>query len=92
MVSMKSKLKTRNTLLFLSFVLPAAIYMTLMVIFPIIYNIAISFRDINLMNFAQGGSSFVGTEVYKTIFKDPLLWISMKNTLVFTIWCLIFQW
>ncbi len=88
---MKSKLKTRNTLLFLSFVLPAAIYMILMVIFPIIYNIAISFRDINLMNFAQGGSSFVGTEVYKTIFKDPLLWISMKNTLVFTIWCLIFQ-
>ena len=71
--------------------LPAAIYMVLMVIFPIFYNIAISFKNVDLMNFARGGSEFVGLQVYKDIFEDPILGTSLKNTLVFTFWCLLFQ-
>lgn len=81
----------RKKLVFYAFVLPGAIYMTLMIILPICSNIIMSFQDVNLMNFASGERHFVGLVMYKDIFGEKVTWAAMKNTLWFTFWCLVFQ-
>lgn len=91
---MKSKNKgvfAKRRIVFLAFVLPAAIYMFVMIIIPIISNIVMSFKDVNLMNFAKGTAQFVGLDVYKEVFSNKVLWTSLRNTLVYTLWCLLFQ-
>ena len=76
---------------FYAFVLPGAIYMTVMIILPILSNVIMSFQDVNLMNFASGDTHFVGLAMYKDIFQDKVMWTAIWNTLWFTLWCLIFQ-
>lgn len=65
--------------------------MTLMIILPIIYNITMSFQNVNLMNFANGHKAFVGFDIYKKVLSADVFGVALKNTLVFTFWCLLFQ-
>ena len=81
----------RKKMTFYAFVLPGAIYMTVMIILPILSNVIMSFQDVNLMNFASGDTHFVGLAMYKDIFQDKVMWTAIWNTLWFTLWCLIFQ-
>ena len=81
----------RKKLVFYAFVLPGAIYMTLMIILPICSNIIMSFQDVNLMNFATEERHFVGLAMYRDIFSEDVTWVAIKNTLWFTFWCLVFQ-
>lgn len=67
------------------FVLPALIFMLAFVGYPIIYNILLSFRDVNVMTFSQKIKPFVGLKNYIEIFQDPTMKISIWNTFVFTI-------
>lgn len=53
--------------------------------YPIIYNILLSFRDVNVMTFSQKIKPFVGLKNYIEIFQDPTMKISIWNTFVFTI-------
>jgi len=88
---LKADFFTRKKLVFLAFVLPGALYMTVMILLPIGYNIVISFKDVNLMNFARGGSIFVGLDTFQEVFSEKLLYTAIWNTLVFTFYCLLFQ-
>lgn len=81
----------KKKLVFFAFVLPGAIFMAVMIIYPILYNILMSFKNVDIMNFATGDSQFVGLSMYKEIFSDEVTGIALKNTLMFTIWCLLFQ-
>lgn len=81
----------KKKLVFFAFVLPGAVYMAAMIVYPIFYNVVMSFKDVDIMNFATGASKFIGLEMYKDIFDDKVTWIALKNTLVFTFWCLVFQ-
>lgn len=73
------------------FVLPAFIYMLVFVGYPILRNIILSFQDVTAFNLVQGEKHFVGLSNYINIFKDSVFRTSLKNTLVFTICCLIAQ-
>ncbi len=88
---MKAGYFSRRRLVFLAFVLPGALYMTLMILLPIGYNILISFKNVGLMNFARGGSVFVGLETFQEVFSEKLLYTAISNTIVFTLLCLLFQ-
>lgn len=81
----------KKKLTLFAFVLPGAAFMTIMIIFPIISNIIMSFKNVDLMNFATGDSHFVGLKIYQKICRTEVTWIAVKNTLVFTLWCLVFQ-
>lgn len=74
-----------------AFVLPAAVFMFLMIVIPIIYNIVMSFQNVDLMNFAKGDKKFIGFDMYKKIFQNSTFKIALKNTLSYTFWCLVFQ-
>jgi len=67
------------------FVLPALIFMLAFVGYPIIYNVILSFRDVNVMTFSNPIKPFVGLKNYMEVFKDPTMKISIWNTFVFTI-------
>lgn len=77
--------------MFYVFVLPAAIYIAIMIVIPIFYNIVMSFRNIDLMNFRSGESVFIGLENYRELLTDRTFRTALFNTFSFTVWCLIFQ-
>ena len=81
----------KKKMVFYLFVLPGAVYMTLMIILPICSNIIMSFQDVNLMNFASKERNFVGLAMYQDILREDVTWVAVKNTLWFTFWCLVFQ-
>lgn len=74
------------------FVAPALIFMLCMVVYPILYNIRLSFCNLNVMTFKGNTSAFVGLENYRKIFfDDPVFLQAMTHTFQFTIRCLIIQ-
>lgn len=75
----------------LLFVLPAFLYMMIFVGYPIIRNIILSFQDVTAANLVRGVKSFVMFENYTELFADSVFQTSLKNTLVYTLMCLIVQ-
>ena len=74
-----------------TFILPGFIYMLVILGYPLIYNIILSFKNVNVKTFASGESVFVGLQNYINLFNNPTFLLVLKNTFVFTICCLIFQ-
>lgn len=73
------------------FVLPAAIFMIAFLLYPMLFNIDISFRDLTASNLLSGDARWVGFDNYKTIFGEPLFWKAVRQSLVFTFVSLVFQ-
>lgn len=88
---MNNKRVRQRTLEAYAFILPGVIYILAILGYPLIYNIILSLKDTNVKNFAKGTSKFVGMQNYVQLFNDPTFILVFKNTIVFTIACLIFQ-
>ncbi len=59
--------------------------------YPLIYNIILSFKNVNVKTFASGTSVFIGFQNYIELFQNETFRLVLKNTFVFTIFCLLFQ-
>ena len=75
----------------LLFVFPALIFMACFVLWPIISNIILSMQNVTVMNLTKPDKAFVGFDNYLRLFHDPVLGLSVWNTLFYTVFCLIFQ-
>lgn len=75
----------------LCFILPGFVYILIILGYPLIYNVILSFRNVNVKTFASGTDVFVGWDNYLALFSNPTFRMVLKNTFVFTICCLIFQ-
>jgi len=73
------------------FVFPALIYMAVFVGYPIISNIILSLQDVTVRTINSPVKPFVGLNNYVELFMDNVLRTSIINTLIFTVFCLIFQ-
>ncbi|MDQ0297988.1 multiple sugar transport system permease protein [Salibacterium salarium] len=73
------------------FVIPAVIYMLALIGYPLIYNIILSFQDIDLQALNTGDGSFLGFSNYIDLIHDSVFWISVKNTLLYTVGSVVFQ-
>ena len=73
------------------FTLPALIFMLFFIGYPIINNISLSFTDVSVMTLANKVREFVGFRNYAELFMEPVLRISMLNTLIFSVACIVFQ-
>ncbi|WP_042352427.1 carbohydrate ABC transporter permease [Bacillus massiliigorillae] len=73
------------------FVLPAVLFMLLLVGYPLIYNIFLSFLDVDISNLASGEKSFIGIDNYKTLAETEGFSISVVNTFIYTIGSVFFQ-
>lgn len=72
------------------FFIPALIFVLIFMIYPIFYNIFISFQDLTLMNL-KTGSQFIGLDNYTKILSTDKFYISLENTLIYTVSCIFFQ-
>ncbi|MFC5711779.1 carbohydrate ABC transporter permease [Thalassorhabdus alkalitolerans] len=72
------------------FLLPALLYVLIFMIYPIAYNIILSFQDVTLMNLGAGGS-FIGIENFVQVLQNPLFLTALGNTLIYTVSCIVLQ-
>lgn len=87
----KKNLSRKESLTGTLFVLPGLLYMLLLIGYPIIYNIVISFQDVNVMTIKNKEAVFVGLDNYKHLFQNDIILQVMKQTFIFTFWCILFQ-
>jgi multiple sugar transport system permease protein len=73
------------------FVIPAILYMLVIVGYPILYNLMLSFQNVDIMNLASSVKQYVGFDNYKDILHRSVFWISLRNTTVYTIISILFQ-
>ena len=73
------------------FILPAFIYILLVMGYPMIYNAVLSLKNMDVKNLKSGTSVFIGLQNYAELFGNETFQLVLKNTFVFTITCLIFQ-
>ena len=80
--------KTRKRLLPYLYVAPATFLFCLLMLFPMLTVLRYSLMDGAI---TKKDASFVGLQNYVTIFKDPVFWQSVGQTLYFTIMSVIFH-
>ena len=85
------KIATKKKLEGFLFVLPGFLYIMLILGYPLIYNVILALRNVNVKTFASHTDVFVGIENFKVLMADPTFQKIFRNTLVFTFGCLIFQ-
>jgi len=85
------KIATKKKLEGYLFVLPGFLYILLILGYPLIYNIVLALRNVNVKTFASHTDIFVGLQNFKMLFADPTFRKIFRNTLVFTFGCLLFQ-
>lgn len=73
------------------FVVPALIYMIVLVGYPIVNNIILSFQDVNLRTLLSPDKPFAALNNYIQIFKDAVFRTALWNTFVFTVGSLVVQ-
>lgn len=73
------------------FILPGFFYLLLVVGYPLVYNFVLSFKDVNVKNLSNGTSKFIGLQNYIELFQNPTFLLVLRNTIIFTIACLVFQ-
>ena len=59
--------------------------------YPMIYNVVLSLKNMDVKNLKSGTSVFIGFRNYAELFGNETFLLVLKNTFVFTIACLIFQ-
>ncbi|MSS14475.1 carbohydrate ABC transporter permease [Porcincola intestinalis] len=91
MTAKKRRSNGRRTREAYGFILPGVLYMLVVVGYPIVYNFILSFKDTSVRNLATGTSKFIGFQNYIELFHNPTFILVLKNTFVFTIGSLIFQ-
>jgi multiple sugar transport system permease protein len=73
------------------FVAPAALFLLAFMIYPILFNIQMSFRDMRAINLLGPGAPFAGLENYAAVISDPQFLDAVRNSVVFTVFSLLFQ-
>ena len=81
MSSTKLTLEQKDSRLGVKLVLPSVIIIGLLIIYPIFYNIYLSFFDVKL----NGDAFFIGVKNYANVLSDPTFWASVGVTFLFVI-------
>lgn len=73
------------------FLMPALVYIVILGIYPLFYNISLSLRDVNFVTYVQGTARFVGLDNYRDLLGNVFFRRTFTNTLVFTGLSIFFQ-
>lgn len=73
------------------FLAPAVVFITLIMLYPLGYNLYLSLHDVTVGNFATGTAPFVGLEKYGEVIGNPTFRSSLLTSLLFTAGSLVFQ-
>lgn len=67
------------------------IYLAALVGLPFMFNILLSFQDVNMMNLTKLDRPFVGLRNYREVFDNPYFGMIVWNTIVFLVLSTVFQ-
>jgi multiple sugar transport system permease protein len=73
------------------FILPFVIFCLVLLLYPVVYSLALSFREATVETFVSGEMPFNGFTQYQTALADPLFWRALTNTLLFAFFSILFQ-
>ncbi len=73
--------KTREEILGWMLILPALLIILSLILYPILYNIYLSFFNVNL----DGGNTYIGLDNYKNVVFDSSFWNSVMTTIIYVI-------
>jgi multiple sugar transport system permease protein len=81
------RLKVNRSWLAFWFMLPAAAFLLLFLTYPLILGVWLSFTDARI---GRGGD-FVGLENYEWLWGDSVFWLSVFNTVLYTVVASVFK-
>ncbi len=87
-------MNTRKLLIAVSpylFILPFVIFCLILLLYPVVYSLALSFRDATVETFVSGEMPFNGLTQYQAALADPIFWKALINTLLFAFFSILFQ-
>src|SRR3954470_10599720 len=70
--------------------LPSALLITAIVLFPTIYGFQLSFTEMRL-NRPAGNGAFVAFKHYARMLADPIFWLSLRNTAVWVTFSILIE-
>ena len=73
------------------FVAPAALFMAAFFIYPMVYNINLSFQHVDIGSYLNGNSPYNGLSNYRWAFGNAEFRQAAANTALFTVFSLLFQ-
>jgi multiple sugar transport system permease protein len=73
------------------FILPFVIFCLILLLYPVIYSLTLSFREATVETFVSGEMPFNGLTQYQAALKDPIFWKALTNTLLFAFFSILFQ-
>jgi multiple sugar transport system permease protein len=68
--------------------LPSLVLILAVVLYPTVWGIGLSFREMRL-NRIDLGTGFVGLRHYLDLIDDPIFWLSLKNTVIWVVGCVL---
>ncbi len=83
--------KRRNELAGYLFMLPAAIFVLVFYLYPILNNVVMSFQRYTAKSFVTGEAPFIGLGNFDRLVSNPDFKVAVTNTVVFTVGSLFFQ-
>lgn len=78
----------RHKLIGFAFAIPVIIFLLVFVLYPVLYNIWLSFTDTSLIKKTSG---FIGIRNYVKMFSNKLFWKYFANTCKWTFWSVLGQ-
>ena len=67
------------------------IFLAVFIGYPVIYNLAMSFQEVNVGNLRSMNRPFVGLANYVKLLDDPLFWVVARNTATFVVGNVVLQ-
>jgi multiple sugar transport system permease protein len=77
--------------LWLVLIIPSVAFLALFIGYPVIYNLVMSFQEVNVGNLRSMDRPFVGLANYAKLVDDPLFWVVSKNTAIFVLGNVVLQ-
>jgi len=77
-------IKAQKKLVTICFLLPAFLVMCTVILYPLLYEFNLSFRNVTLMNLKSNIYPFVGFDNYLSILKDSTFYSTLLRTIIWT--------
>jgi multiple sugar transport system permease protein len=75
-----------------AFLAPVAAYLAVFYAYPLYRNADLSLRHYTVRSFVQGGAPFSGWDNFHQVVTDPTFTTALRNTMVFTLVSIVFQY
>jgi multiple sugar transport system permease protein len=75
-----------------AFIAPIAVYLVAFYLYPLYRNLDLSLRNYTVRSFVDNDAPFAGLRNFSQVLHDPTFWPALRNTMVFTLVSILFQY